>query len=337
MPPPLEPIVFELLSTDGVELPFDASEHVDVTTLATREGPYSTTVHFQIASPNLAWRGYLKVADDKLLAHEFEALRAMSRLMDGKHFSVARPIAYLEQHSALVTEAAPGVDLGSAIKERVRAFPRPRAIDELLRHCERCGEWLRVYHEATCVDGIKLSLEEMRDYVDARLEFLARQRVASFSADDRRLLLQAFDRLAEHVSDDQLGFVGIHGDYSPGNLIVSEKKVVVIDFTMAEQGSRYHDIAHLYHHLRSIGENPRYDADATRELRRALARGFGDPDLAQQPLFRLFELQHAVCMMAPKPGGSMAARLLELYLVRRRLRWLRGAYRSGEAAPSTVA
>jgi len=242
----------------------------------------------------------------------------------GEALSVTTPVAYFPEFSALVTQAAPGVDLLAAIKKRLSFFPSSETIGETERACALCGRWLKALQQITSYPNMQWSLEEMRAYNDERLTQLVERQAFGFSSADRVRVLAFFDRLAGGVADEERRVAGVHADYSPGNLLVSENRIVVIDFSMFQKGSTYHDVSHLYHHLRSLATHPRYHSRTATALCRGLLQGFAVADLSNRPLFRMFEVQHAICnLTTPILRYPMGARLLGTYLQRRRLGWLR--------------
>ena len=74
--------------------------------------------------------------------------------------------------------------------------------------------------------------------------------------------------------------------------------VTVLDFAMARSGTRFHDLAHLYMHLKFMRWHPRLKPAIVNAAQEALLRGYDPAVSADDPLFRLMLLQHLVCHVA---------------------------------------
>src|SRR5205814_5255451 len=91
------------------------------------------------------------------------------------------------------------------------------------------GRWLRVFQEIE-TPSQRLSLDEMREYIDIRLQTLVGSSRAAFSKTDRSAVLRYFDDQIGGITDDQLEQVLIHADLALSNVLVSGTDVTVIDF-----------------------------------------------------------------------------------------------------------
>lgn len=332
-PPHFAEIVDRFVSDFASALPFDAAETIEPHLHGVQARRYSALVPFDLISEKRMWSGFLKVGSAKETTAEYELLRTYGEQFGGADdaLGVVRPVAHLPQYAALITERLPGRDLSAELKatvgRRQRAVPEP-----LVRACERAGQWLLRFHLATREADRIFSLDEMRAYIDQRLVRLADSGFLGFSAGDRDRLLEFFDTQALRVPDEDLAVAAIHGDYSPGNLMVSAARLVIIDFPRPLVGSLYHDVGHLHLHLEALAQHPRYSRRVARTLCRALLKGFEDPGLPERGIFRLFEAQHATCSLAehvdePAVPG-FAGRLVQRYVHRKKLERLRRLSRS---------
>jgi Ser/Thr protein kinase RdoA (MazF antagonist) len=239
--------------------------------------------------------------------------------------SAPRPIACYPELLALVTERVEGVSLQELLA-RARAFPSRAAVDDLSLTVRRVGAWIKEFQAFDGPAG-NISLDEMRSYLDKRLQPLADGYV--IGADVRLGLLRHFDELAGRVSASDLETVPIHADFTPENVLIHNGDVSVLDFTMAKRGAQYLDLSHMLLHLDLLKAKPWFRPTVVETLITALVAGF-DPTLrTDHPLFQLLLLQHVVCHLRQMQLEPLAlrARVSSEFLRRRHRAWLtaRGA------------
>lgn len=269
------------------------------------------------------------------VAHEFQTLqRAHSAMQSHTDLGVVRPVACYPEHLTIVTEEAPGETLLTQLTGDAVWWPPAATLKVLEEALARVGRWVSAYQAAAPM-GDTLSLDETRLYVDRRLEMLVREPRARFTEADRARVLSYVESLSSHVSADDSRSVMAHGDLAMGNILVSESRVTVLDFAMAQHASRLHDIARLYMQIEMLGAKPWFRPRTLRRLQRALLRGF-DPELDENaPLFRLMLLLHRVnnfatvsLRPAPFPAG-----LYDAHIGRLHRRWLAREVASPAPAP----
>ena len=113
------------------------------------------------------------------------------------------------------------------------------------------------------------------------------------------MVLEYFDQIAAEIGSRPLRLVAIHADLCPTNILVGpDGGVTVLDFAMARSGTRFHDLAHLYMHLKFTRWRPRLKPAIVNAAQEALLRGYDPAVSADDPLFRLMLLQHLVCHVA---------------------------------------
>ena len=83
-------------------------------------------------------------------------------------------------------------------------------------------------------------------YVDLRLERLVRQVPSRFTEGYRRRVGDHIDRLGSEVPPGDLREVLVHADLAPANVLISDARVVVLDFAMSNRGSMFHDLSRLF-------------------------------------------------------------------------------------------
>jgi hypothetical protein len=231
-----------------------------------------------------------------------------------------RAVACYPEQLAIVTEETPGETLGAYLDARVRWFPSPATLDDAVAIAATVGRWVARFQALDPRPG-RISLGDLREYIDIRLTRLVQQPAARFTGGDRVRVLRLFDDLAVTVTDEELAESIVHADLAPGNVLVSGGRVVVLDFAMSKRGSVWLDLSRLHLQLDLLRAKPQFRRPVIQKLQQALLHGYA-PDLtADRPLFRLLLLRHHVnhlSMLSSSPGAFPAS----LYSARIR-RWHR--------------
>jgi tRNA A-37 threonylcarbamoyl transferase component Bud32 len=247
-----------------------------------------------------------------------EALREYSDL------SAVRPVACFPDDLVLVTEEAPGEPLHVVLDRYATWQPDSRTLEHLTHVARRIGVWLKTFQEIERVNR-RITLDDMREYLDVRLRRLAQNPKGRFSEEQRMAVLSYFDSKGRDVRAADLDEVSVHGDIAPSNILVNGEKIVVLDFAMACTGGMYFDVARLFTQLEFLKAKPKFRPQVVAKLQSAMLNGFNPSLCPDHPLFQLFELQHVICHIAnlslnPAPP---VARLYNRYQLRRHHRWLR--------------
>jgi serine/threonine protein kinase len=266
------------------------------------DGPFSAVQRVRIQTSARTTHAYVKVMRprrpgaeelkriDRSLEREYLATQALyETLRQNDRMGAVRPIAWLPEHRALVTEEVPGRPLGDLLAEG------QRSTDELALVCRSIGAWVRLYQRIDQPGGM-IELAERRVYVDDRLKLLEGR---VLSAADRQATLSRFDALASEVRSPAVRAVPIHADLSPQNIIIDDGgRVTVLDFTMAKAGTESDDLSHLYFHFDLMAARQPARVEVFRQLQHALLTGYSPTLSADDPLFRLMRLQQGVCHVA---------------------------------------
>jgi hypothetical protein len=213
---------------------------------------------------------------------------------------VPRAIACLPDDFAIATEQAHGVGLHALFRRL--AIVRTRAARENAeRALAQVGGWLREFQAGVPV--INTRVRDHRHYLDVRLQELARGRRQGFGEAQRAAALASFDAEHARLKPGDLAPVPIHGDLCPSNILVRDNAITVLDLAMSGDGTRCHDLAHLFLHVELAGRHLRLSQSLVNGLTHALLSGF-EPSLhSGAPLFRIMLLQHVVCDLAQISRG----------------------------------
>jgi hypothetical protein len=252
------------------------------------------------------------------VAHDFQVTRRIFEAMaQWEEFGTVRPIACYVEHLALVTEQAHGETLLSHLESRARWFPAPPTRREMAETLSSIGRWLRAFQSIDAAEG-RISLTDLRDYVDLRLQRLVAHSV--FSASRRQRVLDHLATLGAQVPSTQLADVLIHGDLALGNILVSGRRITVLDLAMAQRGSSLHDISRLYLQLDVLRGKPQFRPTIVKELQNALLSGFDDALTPARPLFRYLLMLHRVNHLATLalnresfPGSALSRRVRRIH------------------------
>jgi hypothetical protein len=275
---------------------------VDVRVLSVSARPFSEVARLELLSRGGAARLVVKIprcrpgkADRRLpqLEREFEAARQLATIFQGHEgLGVPTAVALFRDVPAMVWSEVEGITLDRMVPRLARGVPRADRLAALEAACRAAGRWLRVLQEATPVEG-RLSLKEMADYVDVRLERIAAFGGGGLGANWKSSVRRVFEHVQPGRND--LRLAGVHGDFSLSNIMYGERAVVALDFTRFGTGSIYYDVARLYHQLGLLLHKPWFLASTIDRLRQALLAGY-DPHLrADRPVFQLFVIQHLLC------------------------------------------
>jgi hypothetical protein len=281
------------------------AKHVELVESSGR--PASTVFQIRVQvddGPRLFWvkvrpSGSLGTGED-----EYKFLKKANDAFgqDGE-LSVVRPVAYLPDFDAVVTENVEGHPLHSLVKRSLNRLTAPFAVlEDFERHFVRCGAWLAKLHEHTLSPVERFDPHVLHRYVDARLAYLE-----SRGAIDRVLrerTVAYLNSLLVSAEADALLRVWTHGDYAPYNVVVSPRRLSVINPDIggyfADLGnycSRYEDIVHFYRFTQSMSMASSLIAPRVRQrLATSFLEGYtdaGGPVLSERSAaFRAFRLKY---------------------------------------------
>lgn len=252
------------------------------------------------------------------VAHDFEVSRKIfEALQTPEGAGAVRPIACYVDDLAIVSEQAPGITLMAHLHHHARWFLTARATRSVAGTLAAVGRWLRQF-QAIEPRGGQVQLPDLRAYIDIRLERIVAHDAAPASF--RQRVLNHLDHLAARVTTDDLADVIIHADLALGNILISESRVVVLDFAMVQRGTALHDISRLNLQLDILRAKPTFRPAVIRALQQALLHGYDETLTPERPLFRYLSMLHRVNHLATLslarerfPAGLMSGRVRRLH------------------------
>jgi hypothetical protein len=314
--------VLTRLRDDGEELFGGPVSRIE--TLRRLDRPFSTVAQIKLTQPSRTSYAYVKLlkprADNAAevasmrgnVQRDFEMTRDVrSRLSRYEGLSTVRPIACYPEHLAMVTEQAEGPTLSALLRRASRIGASGVAAAE--RVVSGAGRWLKAAQAVLPADR-EVTAEKIRAYIGVRLDALSDVQdvqldphAVTLTAEGRAALEALCDRLLDEAAAE-LEPVWIHADYCPENIIAGSNATIVLDFTMAKGGTRYHDVSHLFLRLETMKAKPWSSGAAIDRLQAALLHAFEPGLQPSRPLFELLLFQHIVChmvSMSAERGGVL--------------------------------
>jgi tRNA A-37 threonylcarbamoyl transferase component Bud32 len=192
----------------------------------------------------------------------------------------------------IVTQEVPGVTLFRYLETRLSWLSNTAARAEAERAAGLAGAWVRRFQT---VDPSSAVLDvDLRAYIDLRLQRLESSPLSPITAPMRARVLAHVEALAAAVPMNERRNVIVHADLAPGNVMVTDRGVAVLDFAMASRGSYVQDITRLALQIDLLRGKPQFAPHAVRRVVHALLAGF-DPGMSGKgALFRLFTLRHRI-------------------------------------------
>jgi len=178
--------------------------------------------------------------------------RVKSAFKTSPELEIVPSSGFIPDINGLVTSEVRGASLQDLISARLR-FRYGRGTPELERLSGLAGKWLHRFHSLDIVGG-KIDLRQtISTYCGDRLEVLARTKNSQIS----KLLSESLMRnistwIDEALSNPETRTVLCHNDYSPHNIIVTDKGICVLDFSFSTPGLPAFDLACFWHKIEDL-------------------------------------------------------------------------------------
>jgi len=168
----------------------------------------------------------------KTLYQEYKNLTTYSAIMAGNSdYGVPKPVACLPEKGMLVLEWIDGASI------KIRLLSTPNSRHTLLTKASR---WLKEFHKA---GGAELALFEPHILAD-QVDFHLNKKKISY-APCKKVAIKVcrdFRRETERLPASQELHSFAHRDFTPGNVIITDDKIMGIDITMNKQLPIFEDI-----------------------------------------------------------------------------------------------
>lgn len=162
------------------------------------------------------------------------------------------------------------------------------------------GRWLRQFQSLPLTPESRQRLstldpDSMLEYCQIRLDSLEDYGYRGISPKERTRLLGVISRL----DDSTAGYTQVwtHADYAPGNLMWDGTTLTPIDFAMARAGRPLEDACYLLHRLEMQKVYRPWIRWPTQQWSDAFLSGYGFPDAASTPAYRLLAIKNLICRL----------------------------------------
>lgn len=235
-------------------------------------------------------QGNEAILDARLAAEHRILGQLFARFGDAGPTGVVRPFAYYPELLAIVTVAAEGDTLRRHVSRHARRVPFSRS-GRLTESVELCGAWLREFHDATRQGAARFDVAELLEYCEVRLIMLTGRTAFGGHLSDR--LLQRIRTNAAAVAAKDNIVAGRHNDFAGHNIIVGDKGIRVLDFSMFDYGSTCFDVCNFWNELEMLRLDPTYSPRLIGALQEAFLKSYGAMSPAH-PLFALVRCRYVL-------------------------------------------
>ena len=239
-------------------------------------------------------------ATAKGLIHAENEYRALRRLWpefrEPSTLRIPKPLAFISDQAAVVTEQCRGIRLDHLI--RYRAVPFFHDDSELEKTFEAVGMWLAKFHSVTGNGrSAEASLERLRDEF---AQDLSACRTLSFEPALLDMVERHFERNHQVIRENHGVVVSEHCDFGPHNILVDGEKITLIDFEGIRDGSIYGDLSYF---LCLVDLMPFYHLNRQQKVRlkNAFLRGYGKGHKIAAEVLPLYAVPTLIKLAAHNP------------------------------------
>ena len=198
----------------------------------TSDGQTVETLLLKQSKPNILYHDDVTID----LAREFENLKNLTGLL-GKNFSVPRVFDCLVEHNLMVMEKVQGQCLRTVLLTEKYSRDRIKTL------FVQCGRWLRSFHDLTFTgENLLVPIGEFTEKWDKTAGMCHSY---GLPASLLRSLTQRIGRLKEEVCQFKCPISMKHGDYQPGNILLTKNGITVIDISANKNDMAIKDICNF--------------------------------------------------------------------------------------------
>ncbi len=209
-------------------------------------------------------------------------------------FSVPNIIAYFPEYKAVVMEESQGEQLLKIVSQKARGFPSQKSLTMLGRYFDRIGKWLAYFQEHTREDSVAiLNLQEMLDYIDLRLKKLINSPLGirkNFESDVKNYITD----MIEKSNLSNITSCGVHSDLSLSNILVDNRTVTVLDFSMYKTGLCYNDVSYFCVRIEHLAYHPFFRRRTIDLMEKSFLNGYAPGYNLKNPLFKIYYMRHKI-------------------------------------------
>lgn len=260
----------------------------------------------------------------KRIIAEFQITKEVYQAFhDYSTFYIPYPISIFPEQLIYIMEECPGSPLSKLLRQSLVLWSSKNKKNILLDNLQLVGRWLNIFHEKFYIKDSVFNLEEMKAYCSLRLEKILRKNLIDETLSAK--VIGFFEHTIPEVPKEDLRVSIAHCDFSPGNILIDEQKISIIDFTRAQPWSIFVDITHLYHHLNLFLYKPIFSKIFVDKAKDSFLNGYGMKELKHKKLFTLFLIQNKLCQLvylSRKQEHSFKSNLYHKIIIKNAKRWL---------------
>jgi hypothetical protein len=212
-------------------------------------------------------------------------------------YNVVEPLYFDSTQNILISKESKGYDISIYLNKTAQMFPSPRAQTIIMEMISLVGGWLK-YFQSVAVDDEKgseeISLEFISQYINLRMDRIIEKTKIGFDESMRQRVNNYISNLWQKVGDERNQRCYLHSDLSLSNVLYNDNTITVLDFTKRLSGSPYKDLTRFYHQLTLLGFKPTFQAKFIRYLESEFLRGYGNPRIMDEPLFKIYLMAHII-------------------------------------------
>lgn len=273
----------------------------EIAHLSVREDSESKNLFVKLLYPDMA-DGRSNRSDreykEEQIKTEYDLLKKLYQAFSSyPDLGVVKPVACFPELFALISEGQEGIKL-SSFMGKAKIYSGKNEMNNLMHWINLCGKWLRLFQRFIQDDSARwYDFNEVFDYCDVRLDRLTHQRPQEFTDGFCKGLRCFLSEQVEQLKESEIQIVGRHNDYGPGNMIISNQKLVLLDFSGFNYGPACCDYVKFWSELDLMKTNPLILSRTVEKLQGAFVSGYGRRIDSQEPLFNVFRVAYILDKM----------------------------------------
>ena len=300
------------------------------------QSKYSRIAKCVVRGSNASSNIYVKVyKNDKSLPPEEISRRIQAdyqtlnyyydRFKRSDRFGVVKPVLFLPDRHALITQEAAGKTLYHIISQSCKYFAPEKKLKRVGSFMNRVGAWLRYFQSLDNSQPEQYSVKTLVEYIIVRLNILVENLLMPDAPLYRDRIMDYFERNQGRVECEELYLKPSHNDFNLGNIIIQNDLVTVLDFSKIRRDSFLVDLSRIYHQLFLMTFKFQYRKNTIKGLQGELLEGFEMPDADQLMLFRFLLIRHTLTHLlgvVRSRERSLTAKMYNRWVINRELRFL---------------
>jgi tRNA A-37 threonylcarbamoyl transferase component Bud32 len=265
------------------------------------------------------------------MKNDFEITSKLYNILkEDTSYAVPKIIAFFPEEMAIVTEESDGKTLLSLLRKKGKGYPKQSVIDELEQYCHALGGWLKTFQNLTRITSSQgWDKAEFIRYINLRLSKLAKSRL--YIRQENTYHIQCYlEQLLKQATEDKTFLCGVHGDLGLSNILVSSKRITVLDFPMYKIGPFYDDLTYIFMRIEYLLFNPLFRIHVINKLQNAFLEGYKNGFDRKNPLFIAYCVKHRINRLVDLSKIENLSMIKKIYQIQQFKRFLNSINRKVE-------